>query len=113
MEVEAVRRSGTWSEVVLVQEEREVFGRVLFQALLKKARSSLARTGTSLLFDQVYSLSGSGNSNRLREFIVWLKAAARPVEKFWEFLSEGDLVRLKSPMRSLGPWIRGSISKSS
>lgn len=48
MEVEAVRRSGTWSEVVLVQEEREVFGRVLFQALLKKARSSLP--GLELLF---------------------------------------------------------------
>ena len=43
--VEAATKSGTWSDVVRGRDVRDVSGKVAFQRLLKKTRSSLARMG--------------------------------------------------------------------
>ncbi len=113
MEEETDRRRGTWSEVVLVQEERVEFRKMSFQPWLMKTLSSFAKIGKSYLLDQVYNLSGRGSSKRERELMVWLKSLARAGAKLSEFLSEGFLRRLKSPRINLGPEIRESMSESS
>ena len=47
MEVEMETTSGTWSEVKRGKEVSKEFGKDLFHAKLKKARSRRSRTGES------------------------------------------------------------------
>jgi hypothetical protein len=53
MSDEIVARSGTWSEVSRVREDREEEGKEEFQALLIRTLSSLISVGESLRLDQV------------------------------------------------------------
>jgi hypothetical protein len=53
MSDEIVARSGTWSEVLRVREDREEEGKEEFQALLIRTLSSLISVGESLQLDQV------------------------------------------------------------
>jgi hypothetical protein len=53
MSDEIVARSGTWSEVSRVREDREEEGKEEFQALLIRTLSSLISMGESLRLDQV------------------------------------------------------------
>ena len=43
----------TWSDVIRGKDDRVVLGKTLFQARLKKARSSHSRVGEARLLDQV------------------------------------------------------------
>jgi hypothetical protein len=114
--VEIVAIRGTWSEVSRVREAREEEGKAAFQAWLMNMRSSQTRVGVSLRFDQVNSRSCRGSMMRARLFILSLKREASTCEKLSLFLSEGSLVKLKSPARSqgvlsLGSWVARSRRK--
>ena len=57
--VAAERSRGTWSEVVLVRDLREVSGNVVFQAVLTSERSRRTRVGEGWLLVQVKGNQGA------------------------------------------------------
>ena len=86
---------GTWSEVVLVREERTVPGSISSQARLMNTLSSRSRVGELRLLDQVKLLSRRGNSMRHRRgnstrhisLMQSLNASASDIRKLGLFFS--------------------------
>lgn len=87
MTVERSIRKGTWSEVVLVSEDRIELGRLSSQERLMKTLSSHSKVGVVRLLDQVKFLSKSGSSIRFKSSMHWLKASASEKRKLALFFS--------------------------
>lgn len=82
MEVDTQTLKGICSELVLVREERVVYGRAWSQARLKKARSRRSSVQESLILDQVNLLSRRGSSIRPSSPLKLLKDSDSEKWKF-------------------------------
>ena len=90
-------------------EVMEELGKRKLISVLKKILSKRSKVGSSLPFDQVNRRSRSGSSSSAKASTVWLNRELRVWLKASLFLSDGHLIRLKSPAITHAWFVRSGM----